>query len=253
MDVPTFTRSIPDWNVMSKSKLKSTTAIPAEITDAITDDMMADLEAAFKTAEATTAKAEDATKADKAAHAAFLYKALYYGSQARTDADKTKINKTLDNCHGMTRDGKSKALKTKQSQVIFHPETHKMLAANNGGKAPTSPEQVKTSLAYVDNKTGKNRTHTMRSLMDGSPNSPIVKARTAKREQASADSYPDRYNAVRSNPTTGPVLAVMIEQANVLLKAKVLRDTTKDGENRSPYEAFVVEIVELLHALIDVE
>jgi hypothetical protein len=45
----------------------------------------------------------------------------------------------------------------------------------------------------------------------------------------------------------------MLEQATILLKAKVLRDTTKDGENRSPYEAFVMEIVELLHALIDVE
>ena len=92
----------------------------------------------------------------------------------------------------------------------------------------------------------------MRSLMDGSPNSPIVKAREADRQAASADSYPDRHNAVRTNPTIGPVYTVMIEQANVLLKAELLRDTTKDGENRSSYEAFVVEIVELLHALIDV-
>ena len=234
-----------------QTKLNEPTDLPIE--DAITNEDMADLEASFKKAQGTTEKLEKAQTSDKAAHADFLHKCLFYGGKAVTDRDKTLINKTLDNCHGISRDGKSKALKTKQSQVSFHPEIHAMLAKNNDGQAPKTVGDVKTSLAYVDNKTGKNRTHTMRSLMDGSPNSPIVKAREAEREAASADSYPDRHNAVRSNPTTGPVLKVMIEQANVLLKAKVLRDTTKDGENRSPYEAFVVDIVELLHALIDTE
>jgi len=245
---------------MSKAKLKDTTEllpVTTEPQDAITDEMMASLEARYHAAKATAKTSADALTADKAAHAAFLHEALLYGSKCRTDRDKVKINKTLDVLHGLTRDGKSKSLKKSQSQVIHSPEVHAMIRKNNGDVMPETVADIAKSIGYVDAK-GHSKTHTMTSLSDGSPNSPIVKARAVRTFQASTETAADRHHDVRKNPATGPILVEITKLADKLRDGTdqhgpILRDTMEDGENRSPYSSFIETNIDMLHAMIDVK
>jgi len=184
---------------------------------------------------------------DRAATSAFRDYALWCGLQVKTSADKIALNKTLTIINPT-----SKKTRERLSQTINHPAVHKMLAKNNGGKIPETPDDVSKSLGYVDNR-GNEQVHTLTSLSDSRPHSPITLDREQRKHEASADKAADRTLEVSRNPVTGKALTDIRSIADELRQNDVLSDEIKSDANRSKYEAFISTNIEMLYEMIHVE
>jgi len=221
--------------------------IEASDEDGLTNEDLAELEALGNAAVSSGERVKSAKQDDRAANADWRNKVLWCGLQVKTAADKKNLNSVFLRVYP-----KSQKQRERLSQIINSPAVHQMMIDNNGGVKPETPEDIAEALGYTD-KSGNEQIHTMTSLSDGRPNSPITLARNEEKRTTSREKSQERTDEVNRNPATKGAYKQICDIAKELVDKEILSMNLVDGANRSKHDEFLTTNVEMLYEMIHVE
>lgn len=189
------------------------------------DDDFAKLETLGKAAREATKRFLSHKEKDKKANKAYLVWSLFMASRvAKSEhkkADTIKLKATLKAINGDNKKGKS--ITDKESATINHAAMQAFLVKQNGGQPINSEAQVEKALDFKD-AGGASRTHTMRSLRDGSHTSPITLSKATAKSEASTQTEADARRDIELNPTLKPIMTDILKAGDDMVEHNLMDD-----------------------------